>query len=141
MLTSDYYVNDLQHTVDQMIANGQQPPFSITGDLIPINGDYYPNTENWQKTIGAYNMWISADVSIDTKGNIVMETTVHEIDRYNFNRGQQDIATGTPDDINGRFEELGWAHSFTTTGEMDLNVSWVPGDVPDADSANYGGGR
>lgn len=137
----DYYVNDLQRTVDEMIANGQQPPFSITGDLIPINGGYYPSTENWQKTIGAYNMWISADVSIDSNGNIVMNTTVHEIDRYNFNRGMQDIASGTPDDVNGRFEELGWAHSFTTTGEMDLNVTWTQGDVPSADEAHYGGGR
>lgn len=138
----DFYVNDLQHTVDEMIANGQKPPFSITGDLIPISGGYYPETENWQKTIGAFNMWISADVSVDSDGNIVMETTVHEIDRYNFNKDSYDIATGTPDEINGRFEELGWAHSFTTTGEMDLNVTWAPGDVPDADSAHYGdGGR
>ena len=137
----DYYVNDLQHTVDNMIANGQQPPFSITGDLISITGDFYPDTENWQKTIGAHNIWISADVSIDQNGNIVMDTTVHEIDRYNFNRGQSDIASGTSDDVNGRFEELGWAHSFTTTGELDLNVTWIPGGVPSANEANYGGGR
>lgn len=36
-----------------------------------------------------------------------MNTTVHHIDRYNFNNGMKDVASGAPDNENGRFEQLG----------------------------------
>ncbi len=45
-------------------------------------------------------------------------------DKYNFNKGQKDIASGAPDDENGRFEELGWARSFETYGIMAKVVTW-----------------
>ena len=118
----DSYLADTQYAVNDMIASGKEPPFSITSELLPVR---QPCTENWQKAIGAHQAWISADVTIED-GNIVMKTTVHELDRYNFNRGMSDIATGAKDDSNGRFEELGWANSFTTYGEAEFTQSWNP---------------
>jgi len=59
-----------------------------------------------------------------------MTVTVNVLDRYNFNKGQKDIASDTPDDVNGRFEALGWAKSFNTKGEMTFEVSWKEGEIP-----------
>lgn len=99
--------------------------FSMTGDASPTQA--YPVTENWQKSIGAYQQWSSADVQVD--GNTVtMTITVHAEDRYNFNRGQADIATGAGDNENGRFTELGWARPFDSYGEITRTVTWELGD-------------
>ena len=43
---------------------------------------------------------------------------------YNFNPGQSDIASGTPDAVNGRFAELGWAKEFKTSGSLTQTVTW-----------------
>jgi hypothetical protein len=97
--------------------------FSITGDA---GQAAYPKTENWQKTLGGYTTWGSGNVRIE--GNTaIMEVTVHAEDRYNFNRGQSDIATKTPDDENGRFAELGWAKSFDVSGTITRTVTWELG--------------
>ncbi len=40
---------------------------------------------------------------------------------------KKDIVTGIPDYVNGRFAELGWAHSFITKGEISVSVSWEKG--------------
>jgi hypothetical protein len=56
-----------------------------------------------------------------------MEVTVHAEDRYNFNRGDEDIATKAPDDENGRFAELGWAKSFDVNGSVTRTVTWELG--------------
>ena len=114
----DHYVNETNKAIAEMIANGKKPPFSITSEL--VNSTHYPETENWQKAIGAHKMWISADVTVDSNGNVVVAATVHELDRYNFNKGMEDIATGTSDNVNGRFETLGWAHSFDTYGSVQI---------------------
>ena len=115
---ADRCVAETNVAVQEMIASGEQPPFSITSEFITASP--YPETENWQKAIGGHQVWISADVSTGENGEVVVETTVHEMDRYNFNRGMNDIATGTPDDVNGRFEQLGWAHSFDTYGSVSF---------------------
>ena len=89
----------------------------------------YPATENWQKTVGAFNFWMSADVSISPQedGNLkyTMNLTIHAEDMYNFNPGQADIATGTPDDVNGRFEVVGWAKQYMNYGEYTTKESWT----------------
>ncbi|KMQ49358.1 hypothetical protein CHISP_3728 [Chitinispirillum alkaliphilum] len=36
--------------------------------------------------------------------------------------GWHDLATGAPDDVNGRFEVLGWVHSFTTGEQLNRAV-------------------
>jgi len=47
------------------------------------------------------------------------------LDYYDFNKGALDVMTGLPDDTNGRFAVLGWAHSFITTGSFTRrNVRW-----------------
>ena len=42
---------------------------------------------------------------------------------YNFNPGKSDIVSGTPDDENGRFSELGWAKEFRTYGALTKNYN------------------
>jgi hypothetical protein len=114
--------------VDRMAAGGATS-FSVTGPAHAASN--YPTTENWQKTIGAYQQWSSADVTVN--GNQVsMTITVHAEDHYNFNRGQADIASGAPDNANGRFTELGWAKPFDTHGEITRTVTWTLGSPPSA---------
>lgn len=129
-LVVDQHIIETQQVVEKMIEDGQKAPFSITGGLMSVTTPY-PSTENWQKAIGGHKIWISADISVDENGQIQMNTSVHEIDRYNFNRNQCDIASGAPDNENGRFEELGWAKSYNTTGEAHFDVSWKLGEAQD----------
>lgn len=120
----DSAIRNAQQSAD-LYAAGGRTDFSITGNAGAAGA--YPVTENWQKTIGAYQQWTSADVRIS--GNRAsMEVTVHAEDYYNFNRGQQDIASGAPDDENGRFTEVGWARPFETTGTYTRTVTWTVGN-------------
>jgi RHS repeat-associated protein len=91
----------------------------------------YPKTENWQKAIGAFNVYYKADLS--AKGNedgsltYTLNMTLYAEDKYNFNPGQADIATGTPDSENGRFEIIGWAKEFMQSGSAKLTkpIIWT----------------
>lgn len=116
-----------QASVQQMIEDGQED-FSFTGPAATHSA--YPETENWQKTLGGYQQWSSGDVEVDENGRARMVVTVHVEDQYNFNAGQSDIASGAPDSANGRFSELGWAQGFNVTGEVQRVVEW---DVDDPD--------
>lgn len=82
-------------------------------------------------------MWSNADVQVHD-GKITMRIVVHAEDRYNFNKGDADIATGTPDEENGRFAQLGWARSFDTHGEVVRTITWDIGD-PSAPSVGETG--
>lgn len=53
-----------------------------------------------------------------------LEMVLHAEDRYNFNPGQQDIATGIADSANGRFEITGLGHQFTQTSTLRRAVAW-----------------
>ncbi|WP_234816670.1 MULTISPECIES: hypothetical protein [Mycolicibacterium] len=127
----------IRKNVDGQIARAQQgaeeliragnTSFSMTGD--PVPSEAYPTTENWQKAIGGYQQWSSADVQVE--GNkVTMTVTVHAEDHYNFNRGQADIATGAADNENGRFTELGWAKPFDSHGEITRTITWELGSAP-----------
>lgn len=96
----------------------------MTGDASASSA--YPVTENWQKTIGGYQQWSSADVKVDGD-QVTTEIVVHAEDHYNVNRGQADIASGAPDDANGRFTELGWAKPFDSSGSVRRTVTWTLG--------------
>jgi RHS repeat-associated protein len=88
----------------------------------------YPESEDWQKAVGAFNFWMSADVSAeDVDGTITytMTLTLHAEDMYNFNPGQHDIATGTPDAENGQFELTGQARQFMQRGTYTETVTWT----------------
>ncbi|MFJ5927913.1 ricin-type beta-trefoil lectin domain protein [Kitasatospora sp. NPDC092948] len=103
--------------------------FDIIGDPASMTGNkHYPGTENWQKAIGDHHVWISATVMVDGD-TIGIHATVHAQDRYDFNRGMHDIASNTPDDVNGRFATLGWAKPFMTFGQVTLDMSWTRGQV------------
>lgn len=113
-----------QRAADELAGSGGSS-FSFTGE--PSLTGRYPTTENWQKAIGAHQQWASGDVVVKD-GVATMVVTVHGDDRYNFNRGQSDIASAAPDDENGRFTEIGWAKPFDSTGSVTRTVTWTVGD-------------
>lgn len=120
----DSEINEAVRWAEQLHNQTGSTAFSITGDATQAKP--YPDTENWQKALGGHTIWGSGNVRID--GNTAtMEVTVHAEDRYNFNRGESDIATGTPDEENGRFAELGWAKSFDVSGSVTRTVTWELG--------------
>ena len=89
----------------------------------------YPVTENWRKTIGGHTNYTTTNVTVS--GDTVPATvTVHARDKYNFDRGKADIDSKTPDAVNGRFEELGWAKSFETSGSLTQTYTWKVGEQP-----------
>ncbi|MGB3708256.1 MAG: hypothetical protein WA998_08175 [Gordonia sp. (in: high G+C Gram-positive bacteria)] len=124
----DDEIRNTQRGVEEMIQQGQTE-FSFTSTEARGNSEY-PTTENWQKAIGGYQQWSSGDVVVDGD-TVTMTVTVHAVDRYDFNPGQHDIASGAPDDDNGRFTEIGWAKPFDSSGEITRTVSWKIGD-PDS---------
>lgn len=117
---------------EELIARGSTR-FSMTGDGQATQ--HYPQTENWQKAIGAYQQWSSADVWVE--GDTVhMRVTIYAEDHYNFNRGQADIASGASDDENGRFTEIGWAKPFDSHGSVTREVTWPLGSPPPASAVD-----
>ncbi|WP_149203304.1 hypothetical protein [Actinotalea subterranea] len=73
-------------------------------------------------------MRVSVDDEMTVEGTTVtMTVTVHAEDHYSFNRGQADIASGAPDDANGRFTEVGWAKPFPTSGGLTRTITWQVG--------------
>lgn len=89
----------------------------------------YPVTENWRKTIGGHTNYTTTNVTVS--GDTVTATvTVYARDKYNFDRGKADLDSGTPDAVNGRFEELGWAKSFESNGSLTQTYTWKVGEQP-----------
>lgn len=121
----------IRSSIDELIKIAQEQAVSLnkcSGDTsYNIRSDLYgiPNgeTENWQKTIGAHYVWVSATVKV-VNGTYLMDMTIHMKDKYNFNKEMSDIASKTPDDVNGHFAVLGWAKSFFTIGELKRTVTW-----------------
>ncbi len=116
-------------------ADNTVKEFSITGDAISC-GDTslfpYPATENWQKAIGGHVIWLSGNVKVSEKKGetwIRLDMVLHAEDRFNFNPGQSDIATGIPDSDNGTFELTGLAKQFTQTSELRRIVEWKYGTL------------
>lgn len=89
----------------------------------------YPKTENWRKTIGGHTNYTTTNVTVS--GDTVTATvTVYARDKYNFDRGKADLDSGTPDAVNGRFEELGWAKTFESNGSLTQTYTWKVGEQP-----------
>jgi hypothetical protein len=104
----------------------------------------YPATENWQKAIGAHNFWLSADVQVTGPGPtfaFAMDFTLHAEDRYNFNPGAADIATGAPDDLNGQLEVSGLAQQYTNYATLTRHVTWTGLTVGVYQATNSSGRR
>ncbi|GAA1305442.1 hypothetical protein [Saccharothrix xinjiangensis] len=101
--------------------------FPMTGEATAAKP--YPATENWQKAIGDHQVWSHGNVRVN--GNTVtMEIVVEAEDRYNFNRDDEDVRTGLPDNGNGRFTEVGWAKPFDAHGTITRTVTWELGHPP-----------
>ena len=136
----DAYVNKTNAAIQEMMAKGEKPPFSITSELLPVPEN--PATENWQKTVGKHYVWISSTITQNEDGTYHISTCVHELDRYNFNKGDADIKTGISDAQNGRFETLGWAKSVDTYGEInfesDISSDYIPGSTPSGTAERNG---
>lgn len=105
--------------------------FSVTSDIYTVGRggiSPYPSTANWQKALGAHFLWVSANiaVSIDRTHAICYhaDITIHMEDRYNFNPGATDIATGIPDSENGVFEITGLAHQYTQFATVHRSLTW-----------------
>jgi surface antigen/murein DD-endopeptidase MepM/ murein hydrolase activator NlpD len=104
--------------------------FNLTGGQIIAE---YPDTENWQKAIGGHSIWSSAKVTIKPglKRRYSMEYTLHAEDRYNFNPGQKDITSQTPDDENGRLVVVGLANEYMRYSTTATRIiSWEESDYP-----------
>ena len=127
-------------------SNGQPNKFSFSGPAIPcgiFSATQYPNcrkmfpypaTENWQKTIGAHKIWLSGNVRVKTS----MKSSIPEFnltlalraeDQYNFNPGALDIGSGLPDNANGRFVVVGFAHGYRHTATLRRSFSWKGFDL------------
>lgn len=122
-------------------AKGKPRNFIFTGPQIPcgagnqkynnVNKNFpYPATENWQKAIGAHVIWLSGEVTVtqlkvpNSAPEFSMDMVLHAEDQYNFNPGAKDIATGEPDNENGRFVVVGFAHGYRHTSTLKRNVKW-----------------
>lgn len=115
-----------QREAERIVRESGQTAFQMTGEPTPVTD---PATENWQKTVGKHNVYGTSDVVVDGD-RITMKIKVSAEDMYNFNAGQADIASGAPDDENGRFSTLGWAKEFRTYGEVERTVTWTIGEAP-----------
>ncbi len=137
---------DLQRGVEdlynQMIADdpslrNQPVTFDVTGGTITVGASErfpYPETEDWQKAIGGHPIWTSGTVTVtpSTSGGdptFSMDMTLHAEDRYNFNPGQADIATGVPDATRGKLEQTGLAHQYTQYATLEREVTWTQGNI------------
>ncbi|NLX54423.1 MAG: hypothetical protein GXY58_04860 [Planctomycetaceae bacterium] len=105
------------------------------------------STEDWQKALGGHNIWGTGTVTYDpAKCTYALKIAVDMEDFYNFNKGQADIATGLPDNENGRFEVFGWAKSFYSRGQVTRTITWKKGEADkttqvDGDPRRSGSGR
>lgn len=112
--------------------------FNVTGGAITVGASDkfpYPETEDWQKSIGGHPIWTSGTVTVTPpatpggKPQFSMNMTLHAEDRYNFNPGQADIATGVPDATRGKLEQTGLAHQYMQYGTSERHVTWSSGDI------------
>lgn len=117
----DDEIAEMKMAADGLISQTGATSLQITGD--PRNIRRNPKTENWQKALGSYGIWTSAEVRV-AGGRTEMKVVVHAEDRYNFNKGASDLGSGVRDDVNGRFQTLGWARAFNSHGDMTRTVVW-----------------
>ena len=127
-------IQDFTEQVEVIGKNREN--FRVTSEVYAIGSDShsfpYPETENWQKTLGGHVVWVSADVKIRYRPSIdedwyEAQVTIHMEDMYNFNPGQSDMETGIPDSENGRFEITGLGHQYMHYGTYSFPLEWKEG--------------
>ena len=114
----------------KVLPDGGSEAYYSQGFQAAFGGDFpYPESENWQKAIGAFNVYYKSEVSAtkNKNGSVTykMLLTIYGEDKYNFNPGQSDIATGTSDNVNGRFEVVGLAKEFMQHGTYTEKIEWT----------------
>ncbi|TAG71059.1 MAG: hypothetical protein EAZ23_20025 [Oscillatoriales cyanobacterium] len=117
--------------------------FNITSSAIVVGNPNdprfsYPKTENWQKAIGGHSVWLSASVTV-TPGqppNYKQDFTLHAQDRYNFDLGKSDLASGAPDAENGRLVVVGLANEYMQYSTLSRQVTWKQGNLNNATITN-----
>lgn len=127
-------IKDFQTNIE--VIGQHREKFSVTSELFTIGNapgaiGPYPETENWQKAIGAHFIWVSANVNarvVNKKIHYHALITVHMEDKYNFNPGDKDIGTGIPDSLNGRLETSGLALQYLNYATLIREVEWPKGD-------------
>ena len=102
----------------------------------------YPDTENWQKAIGAHWIWMSGIVTATrgTDRSFVATMVLHAEDLYNFNPNAHDIATKVPDAMNGALEESCLGHEYMNVSELTRVVRWRY-SAPAATTTNPNAGK
>ncbi|MGD1905481.1 MAG: hypothetical protein ACFB0C_05725 [Leptolyngbyaceae cyanobacterium] len=110
--------------------------FKFTGSPLVSSenrGLPYPETQNWQKAIGGYHIWSSAEVwaeeGVDGDDVLTMDVTFNVEDRYNFDAGKKDIESGLPDRVFGRLEEMGLAKGYQQVSSFKKRVTWKQGNL------------
>lgn len=126
-------INDFREHAE--VIGKDRTKFSVTSEPYTVGRGGigpYPKTANWQKTLGAHFLWVSGDVDISADGNgkiwYEADLKIHVEDRYNFNPGSEDIATGTPDSENGVFEITGLAKQYMNFGTVLRHTKWTEGE-------------
>jgi RHS repeat-associated protein len=136
----DIEIRQAQSGAEYLQGVSKTNQYEISGRVQNVGGGNYPQTENWQKSIGEHKIWGSGDVSV-SGDTFTMRVVIHEKDRYDFNKGMHDIATNAPDNTNGRFATLGWAKPFMTHGTVTRQVTWTRGDIAGSTVVSTVGGR
>lgn len=142
--TRDRVVGETRAAADALLGDLDQKVGSNPGDSVTFqirsdamtsgkDGFGYPETEDWQKTIGGHSFWSSAEVTVtrndDGSLSARAEVTMQAEDRYNFNPNQQDIKTQVPDSERGVLEETGLAHQYTQRGKATYVTEWTVGQA------------
>lgn len=129
----DAEIQAVKQAVQQMF-DGSEASFSFySTDSRLVNSA----TENWQKALGGHRIWSVGSVNYDAGAcQLNVNLMIKVEDFYNFNNGQVDIASGLPDDDNGRFEVLGWAKSFFSRGQISRSENIPLQCCTDTDCGN-----
>lgn len=133
-------INDFQYHVS--IIGKDRVKFSVTSLAYTVgtNGIApYPATSNWQKAIGGHFLWLSADVKASATGDKIYydaDITIHVEDRFNFNPGAADVATGILDSENGLFEITGLGKQYTNYATVTRHTRWEDGSAKEAQTTN-----
>ena len=107
--------------------------FSVTSKQMYAIGPHgfadEPTNWNWRRTIGAHQIWVSAEViaasaSDGSRIQYVADLTLHIEDMYNFNPGSSDGRMNVNDSVGGRLEMSGLATQFMTYATIYRHIKW-----------------
>jgi hypothetical protein len=133
LLTRQAAERTFRDKYEAKLAGGGATGFQLTSSAVAVGGkDHrfpYPETENWQKTLGAHVLWLSGVVTVTAPPagppTFQLWWTIHAEDRYNFNPKNKDIATGIPDADNGVFEITGLAQQYMNYATLSDYAVWT----------------